>query len=142
MPTRIVKRTSQENNTPLIISLLLLGGVVLSMFWIGDGIRSGDITATPGEQLYNQYCAACHGRGGEGNPTLGAPALNSTGTITQLTDGQIQRTIMTGGEIMPTHEQFLTTIESGEIIRYIQTWWTAEQLAGQQVLSQDDPLQP
>ena len=29
-----------------------------------------------GGPLYQQYCAACHGPEGGGNPQLGAPALN------------------------------------------------------------------
>ena len=30
----------------------------------------------PGGALFQQYCVACHGVAGEGNPLLGAPALN------------------------------------------------------------------
>lgn len=30
----------------------------------------------PGGAVFGQYCAACHGPGGEGNPALGAPRLN------------------------------------------------------------------
>jgi mono/diheme cytochrome c family protein len=142
MPYHITQRPKQDNNTPLIVSLILIGGVVLSMFWLGDRVRNPEVVATPGERLYNQYCAACHGTGGEGNASLNSPALNSTGTITEYTDGQLQRAILTGGEIMPAHEQFVTTTEAGEIVRHIQTWWTAEQLAEQQSLSQGDPLVP
>jgi cytochrome c oxidase cbb3-type subunit 3 len=32
--------------------------------------------ATVGSALFEQHCVACHGAGGEGNPLLGAPALN------------------------------------------------------------------
>jgi cytochrome c oxidase cbb3-type subunit 3 len=32
--------------------------------------------ATTGGPLFQQYCVACHGPDGAGNPMLGAPALN------------------------------------------------------------------
>ena len=143
MPTRITKRTSDSSkNTPLMIALLVIGMAVVAIFGIGSRLRNGGAAASPGERLYIQYCAACHGQNGEGNPAMESPALNSTGTITQFTDGQLQRAILTGGEIMPKHEQFLTSTEAAEIVRYIQTWWTAEQLSAQQALSADDPLEP
>jgi len=34
------------------------------------------VAATPGSQLFQQFCAACHGAEGAGSPQLGAPALN------------------------------------------------------------------
>jgi mono/diheme cytochrome c family protein len=142
MPTRITARTPQGNDTPLAIALIFVGLAVGAIFWTGSRRNATGPAAPPGERLYTQYCAACHGKSGEGNLALEAPALNSTGTIWQFTDGELQRAILTGGEIMPKHEQFLTTTEAADIIQYIKTWWTDEQLAGQQVLSQDDPLQP
>jgi cytochrome c oxidase cbb3-type subunit III len=33
-------------------------------------------TTAPGAALFQQYCVACHGAAGEGNPLLGAPALD------------------------------------------------------------------
>ncbi len=33
--------------------------------------------AAPGEEIYLDNCAACHGDGGEGDPFVGAPALNN-----------------------------------------------------------------
>ena len=35
-----------------------------------------DSAAAEGGTLFQQYCAACHGPEGAGNPQLGAPALN------------------------------------------------------------------
>jgi cytochrome c oxidase cbb3-type subunit 3 len=34
------------------------------------------VAATPGSQLFQQFCMACHGADGAGNVMLGAPALN------------------------------------------------------------------
>jgi len=142
MPTRITPRTSQGSDIPLTIALIFVGLAVGAIFWFGSRRNTVGPAASPGERLYTQYCAACHGKRGEGNLALEAPALNSTGTIWQFADGELQRAILTGGEIMPRHEQFLSTAEAAEISRYMQPWWTDEQLAEQQVLSQDDPLQP
>jgi cytochrome c oxidase cbb3-type subunit 3 len=38
--------------------------------------RAGDPAVAEGGALYAQYCIACHGPDGSGNPMLGAPALN------------------------------------------------------------------
>jgi len=38
--------------------------------------ESGDVAVADGASLYQQYCMACHGPDGAGNPLLGAPALN------------------------------------------------------------------
>ena len=37
---------------------------------------AGPPAAGPGGALFQQHCVACHGFAGEGNPLLGAPALN------------------------------------------------------------------
>lgn len=41
----------------------------------GDGANSGDETLAAGRTKYMQFCAACHGPAGQGNPALGAPNL-------------------------------------------------------------------
>lgn len=142
MSLRILQRPPQSSNTPLLIALLLVGLAVAAIFWYGDRLHDAESTVVSGDQLYNQQCAACHGNLGEGNPTLNAPPLNNTGPLPELADGVIQRAILTGGEIMPAHEQILTSAQAADIIQYIKTWWTAEQIANQQALSEQDPLQP
>lgn len=42
---------------------------------LSRGGADGDVAAAGGT-LYQQFCVACHGPGGAGNPLLGAPALN------------------------------------------------------------------
>ncbi len=142
MPTRIIKRPPPENsNSPLLVSFLLVGLAVSAIFWYGARLHTPDTEPT-GQQLYNLYCAACHGYQGEGNTSLEAPALNSSGTTFEYSDGELQRAILTGGEIMPKHDQILTTTQAADIIRYMQTWWTEEQLAAQKIHSESDPLEP
>jgi cytochrome c oxidase cbb3-type subunit 3 len=40
------------------------------------GAAESTTSAKQGAVLYQQFCIACHGPGGSGNPQLGAPALN------------------------------------------------------------------
>jgi hypothetical protein len=54
----------------------------------------------------------------------------------------LQRAILTGGEIMPDHEQVLTLTQAAEIVNYMKSWWTDEQIASQAILSVDDPMEP
>ena len=42
----------------------------------GPVARRGGVCPSPGGTLFQQYCVACHGPDGAGNPLLGAPALN------------------------------------------------------------------
>lgn len=141
MPTRIIQRPPQPSNTPLLISFLVLGLILSGIFWYGGRLHAETTELTP-QQLYNTYCAACHGYEGEGLEAIKAPALNSDGTIYQYSDGTIQRAILTGGEIMPDHEQILTTTQAAEIINYMKGWWTDEQVASQALLSAEDPMEP
>lgn len=40
------------------------------------GLSAGAGADHPGRPVFQQYCAACHGSSGDGNPMLGAPRLN------------------------------------------------------------------
>jgi len=66
-----------------------------------------------GKQLYNQYCASCHGANGEGGKGTGvtfsrprdlpviAPALNNSGFLTSAPDLMIKTVLMNGREGTP-----------------------------------------
>jgi mono/diheme cytochrome c family protein len=94
-----------------------------------------------GEQVYQTTCAACHGENGEGYGIPQAPALNETEHAWHHPDGQIQDLIKNGGKVMPALGDQLTDEEIVAVIRYIQTWWTPEQLRQQQARSLQYPLQ-
>ena len=70
-----------------------------------------------------------------------APALNDREHAWHHADGQLQRTILDGGQIMPPFRETLTTQDAAAIVRYIQTWWQAGQFASQQSVSASDPIQ-
>jgi len=69
--------------------------------------------ANHGKQLYQQYCAACHGPNGEGGKGTGltfsrprdlpiiAPALNNPGFLKAATDQFIKATLMNGRDGTP-----------------------------------------
>jgi cytochrome c oxidase cbb3-type subunit 3 len=64
---------------------------------------------TSGAKVFAETCAVCHGTQGEGQPMLGAPALNSAaGWIYGSSPSQVQQTVRYGrnGQ-MPAQEQYL-----------------------------------
>lgn len=93
-----------------------------------------------GAQLYAQNCAACHGENGSGHVVPEAPALNGSEHAWHHADGQLQRTILNGGQIMPPFSELLSEQEAAAIIRFIQTWWQDDQLRSQQSISLQDPI--
>lgn len=97
-------------------------------------------TIALGAQVYNQTCASCHGDAGQGHILEQAPALDESEHAWHHPDGQIQDLIKNGGMSMPAFGDQLNDEEILAVIRYIQTWWTADQLASQQEASQSNPL--
>ena len=61
--------------------------------YIYAGTNPGDVT--PGEKLYKQHCAECHGMHGEGEQ---APALNNQELLNAATNGYLLATITVGRE--------------------------------------------
>jgi mono/diheme cytochrome c family protein len=55
-------------------------------------------------------------------------------------DGQIQELTINGGNMMPAFGDKLGDEEIKAVIRYLQTWWTAEQFAAQQKAGQSNPF--
>lgn len=64
--------------------------------------------AEAGQQVFGQYCVACHGAGGEGNPMLGAPNLSNGIWLYGGTAEQIGHSIRAGRNgVMPAHSDML-----------------------------------
>ena len=93
-----------------------------------------------GEQVYAQTCAVCHGDRGQGHVLPAAPALDDSEHAWHHPDAQIQQLIVLGGPTMPALGGQLNHEEVVAVIRYIQTWWTPEQLQAQQEFSHQYPL--
>lgn len=143
----LVKRSSTDNDWPLVIALVILGAAVLGMFAWGRAVRAGVPAPEPteplaGARLYQQYCQVCHGANGAGYGIPNAPGLDAASRVHRLADGEIQRLILQGGALMPGHDHALSSAEAADLVRLMHTWWTADQLEAQQLLSVTDPLRP
>lgn len=93
--------------------------------------------AEHGKQLYQNYCAACHGPNGEGGKGTGvtfsrprdlpiiAPALNNRGFLKAASDQFIKATLMNGREGTPMVsflEQGLTEQDMNDIVVYVRAF--------------------
>ncbi|MFQ5615749.1 MAG: c-type cytochrome [Anaerolineales bacterium] len=139
------RKQAAERRKGLLFALFGVGLVVVSMIMIGgqrpaEPLAANDVIAR-GAQLYAENCAACHGENGEGHVIPEAPALNGNEHAWHHPDGQLQRTILDGGQLMPPFREQLSPQDAAAIIRYIQTWWRGNQLSSQQSMSAQDPLQ-
>lgn len=90
---------------------------VLAILWL---VLPFSVSAQDGEQLYNQYCAACHGsegNGGVGVP-LALPAFQKT-----VDDDFLSKTIHFGrpGRVMPAFD-YLKSGQVKAIVAYIRSF--------------------
>lgn len=93
--------------------------------YIYPGSNPGDIV--PGEKLYRQHCAECHGKDGEGEK---APALHNQELLNAATNGYLLATITVGreGTAMPAwgslsdDHPMLTGKERQDIVAWIRHW--------------------
>jgi cytochrome c oxidase cbb3-type subunit 3 len=69
-------------------------------------LASNPAAVTLGERLFIDNCAACHGRGGQGNPRLGAPNLIDSDWLYGGDDATIRTSILNGrhGSMPPLGE--------------------------------------
>jgi mono/diheme cytochrome c family protein len=149
--TRTARSRKSQRNTGQIIALAALGiGAVLIVVLVvlartsanaPANVAASDDVLALGAEVYSNTCAACHGENGEGYGIPQAPALNETEHAWHHPDGQIQEIIKNGGKVMPALGDQLSDEEIVAVIRYIQTWWTADQLRQQQARSVQYPLQ-
>jgi cbb3-type cytochrome c oxidase subunit III len=93
--------------------------------YIYSGSNPGDKSS--GSQVFEQHCAECHGRAGEGS---GAPALNNQEFLNAATNGYIMATVTIGreGTRMPSWGRgtddypALTGKERQDVAAYIRSW--------------------
>lgn len=97
-----------------------------------------------GQELYNQYCAACHGISGEGQPdwktpnedgSFKPPPHDATGHTWHHADDLLIELVTKGSDFpqsqMPTFGEQLSDEEVQAILEYLKSWWGPEERAFQ-----------
>lgn len=111
-----------------------------------------------GRQIYQQFCAACHGVKGEGQPgwqkrnvegELPAPPHDSTGHTWKHSDAMLYRLIKNGWRdpfnktervTMPAFGATLSPGEIRAVVDYLKTLWTPSQRSMQRKESKQAPF--
>jgi len=108
-----------------------------------------------GKQLFGQYCAACHGAGGEGGKGTGvtfsrprdlpvmAPALHNPGFLAAATDAMIKATLMRDREGMPMTsflKQGLKEKDIDDIVSYVRSFEKQPLPESAQMLDAENPV--
>jgi mono/diheme cytochrome c family protein len=133
------RRGRSRRNQLIIIAVFLLGGAAFVLWALASrGAPQPEVGAGDGAQDYAVYCGGCHGPAGAGVPGVG-PAVDASGETWRRTDGELGRLILDGNQKMPGYRRTLSEAQAQAVLRYIQAWWTEEQLAQQRELSAQDP---
>jgi mono/diheme cytochrome c family protein len=94
-------------------------------------------TLTQGKQLFNAYCIACHGAGGQGDglvaampnwprPLLARPPILTSDKIRDYKDGEIFHVITMGQNIMPSYAEKLDADERWAVVHYIRALYRSK----------------
>ncbi|MFQ5809537.1 MAG: c-type cytochrome, partial [Armatimonadota bacterium] len=124
-------RLADEDVTALTVYMLSLTGEELPanyrlepfIFFDEEYIEA----ASPGEELYLESCAVCHGDDGEGREHF-APALNNQAWLSIVTDEFIEGSIASGRPGTPMftwHEDqggVFSEQRIGELVEFIRSW--------------------
>lgn len=83
--------------------------------------RGEDAAGLPGRLRYNQFCIACHGPTGEGNPVLGAPSLVDDDWLYGASEEAVRQSIAEGRNgVMPAFGRRLDEAQ----LRMLVAWLT------------------
>ena len=84
-------------------------------------LSQGEAQGHPAEVPYMQYCAACHGADGGGNPMLGAPDLTDDASLYGQSPAAIRHSIAHGrsGE-MPAFGERLDDTQIRLLVAWLQ----------------------
>ncbi|MDA1330488.1 MAG: cytochrome c [Chloroflexi bacterium] len=143
---RRAKRAVENKRVIAGKGILLVAVLALVIYMIFLGMKPAEPLASEqiielGALTYAESCASCHGDQGQGHGLVAsAPALDGSEHAWHHPDGQIQEIVISGGQLMPPFGDQLSDSEIVAVIRFIQTWWSADQLASQQNASAANPL--
>ena len=132
------------------LTLFLLGAVVPGLYGCGQSADAPTETAdleaaaqvwnTPdkqwsetglrqlldGERLYRKRCAGCHLSSGEGQLTLGAPALKNSAVAKGPAGGMVA-TVLFGRGTMPAFGKSINDADLALILSYVRNAWGNQQ---------------
>ncbi len=132
-------------NKGIYLLALLAAPVLAGVSGGAANANSPPPEAAQGRQIYEQYCAACHGWQGEGaanwkkpdkNGEMPPPPHDETGHTWRHSDVMLFRMIAEGWRhpfnesdrlTMPAFGESLTDQEIAAVIEYLKTLWTDEQ---------------
>jgi len=126
---------------------LILPLVVLTLLLSACGSEDGgsDEALSRGETLYEENCLSCHGGESGGEISDSPPRHNQNGHTWHHPDCQLTEITLRGPAAwggtpepgsMPAFEGQLTEDDVAAILTYIKTWWTDEQRAYQEEITQ------
>ena len=79
-----------------------------------------------GERLYRKRCAGCHLSSGEGQLTLGAPALKNS-AVAKGPAGELATTVLFGRSTMPAFRNSMNDTDLALILSYVRNAWGNQQ---------------
>lgn len=123
---------------PLVVLTLLLSAC-------GSNDGESEEALSRGQQLYEENCLSCHGGESGGEISDSPPPHNQNGHTWHHPDCQLTEITLRGPAAwggtpgpgsMPAFEGQLTEDDVATILAYIKTWWTDEQRAHQDEITQ------
>jgi cytochrome c oxidase subunit 2 len=102
---------------------------VAAQTWNTPDNRWGEVELfrlVEGERLYRKRCAGCHLSTGEGQLTLGAPALRNSAVAKGPVEGLIT-TVLFGRGTMPAFRKSLQDADLALILSYVRNAWGNQQ---------------
>ncbi len=79
-----------------------------------------------GERLYRKRCAGCHLSSGEGQMTLGAPALRNSAVVKGPAGG-LMTTVLFGRGTMPAFRTSMKDADLALVLSYVRNAWGNQQ---------------
>jgi cytochrome c oxidase subunit 2 len=79
-----------------------------------------------GEHQYRKRCGGCHLSSGEGQLTLGAPALRNSAVV-KGPAGELAKTVLFGRGSMPAFRMSLQDAELAQILSFMRNAWGNQQ---------------
>ena len=92
---------------------------------VENPLDSTEAVLQEGQVMYNRFCLACHGGGGQGDGPVGqvykgVPPLN-TGRVADLSEGHIFHVITYGRGRMGDYGSQIDILDRWKIVEYVQT---------------------